>query len=201
MKEAIRTLKNDKSGFSLVEVVIALVIFMFVFSGIYMVSSRAMLMLDSSRQSARATDITLANIEYLRTRAWDQLVYFTNTAPGQAISVSSNMIVSQLTPYMVCSYLELHPDDPLNIFLTAQTGQRPSRQIIMEYFPSGIPVTPGGSATNHVIKATVVTAWQNMSGTMMTNTMTTLISKGGLSANYLGLNEADVDFLNQLTAQ
>ncbi len=185
----------------MIEVVVALVIFMVVFTGLYTVASRATLMLDSSRQSARATDITLANIEYLRTRAWDQLVYHSNTVSGQSIAVSSNMIVSQEAPYLVCSYIELHPSDPMNIFLTSQAGQRPSRTIIMEYFPSGLPVTPGGSATNHIIKATVVTAWQNMSGTKMTNTMTTLIAKGGLSANYMGLNEADANFLSQLTAQ
>ncbi|MDZ4742266.1 MAG: prepilin-type N-terminal cleavage/methylation domain-containing protein [Verrucomicrobiota bacterium] len=188
-------------GFTLVEVLISLIIFMVAFAGLYTVSSRAMLMLDSSRQTARATDITLANIEYLRTRAWDQIIYYTNTSSGQAIAVSSNMINSQTAPTKVCSYIELHPTDPMNIFLTAPEGKRPSRELIMQFYPSGQTVTPAGAGTNNIIKVTVVTAWQNMSGKNLSNTMTTLITKGGLSAHYLGLKSNDVDFLNQLTAQ
>lgn len=188
-----------KDGFTLVELLISVVVFVFVFTGLYALSSRAMVMLDSSRQQARAVDISLANIEYLRTRSWEQLVFHTNASSGDSLAISSNLIVSQDVPYKLCTYVELHPSDPMHIFLTAPQGERPSREIILKFYPSDEAVTTAGAATNSVIRATVVTSWTTLGGQRMTNTMTTLIAKAGMSAHYMGLTEAEVDALGQMS--
>src|SRR5690348_4341359 len=94
----------SQQGFTLVEVMISAAIIVTAFAGLFMTYYQSQRILTAMRQTSRAEDICLANVEYLRTRTWDELtnVYTTTSAstPNQNSSnliESINMVVTSIT--------------------------------------------------------------------------------------------------------
>ncbi len=174
--------KKSQSGFTLVEAMVSSMIFLIAFGSVYMAHFQAVRSLDGLRQMSRAEDVTLANIEYLRTRNWDELLAWTNIPTTSSLRISVNMIETSTTANAgnLINYLELNPADPEHVFLTGENGTPPRRQIYMEFFPTGGTVTSTGT-NQSMIKATVVTTWK-VGAKWLENSMTTIITKGGLSA-------------------
>ncbi|MDX2225650.1 MAG: prepilin-type N-terminal cleavage/methylation domain-containing protein [Verrucomicrobiae bacterium] len=172
---------DSRGGFTLVEVLVSSMIFMIAFGALYMAHYQAIRQLDGLRQMSRAEDVTLANIEYLRTRNWDELLAWSNIATTSALRISTNMIESMsLTNGLIVNYVELDPSDPEHIFLTGDKDQPPRRNIHMVFWPDGSAVV-SGDTSHSMIKATVTTSWK-VGNTWLTNSMTTILTKGGMTA-------------------
>jgi len=158
---------------------IATAIFVVAFAGFYLAYGQSVRMLDSLRQTSRAEDIALANIEFLRTRSWEQLTnLYVTTGSTTPVQTSSNMIESinkvvvSITNSPVCTHLELFAGDPLKIGL-----RNVERDIILLPDPSAAPT----SLT--MMQATVIVHWDSLEGRRLTNSMTTFLTKGGMTAD------------------
>lgn len=167
------------NGFTLVETMVAATVLAFAFVGFFAAYAQSLRLLDASRQLSRGGDIALANVEFLRTRSWEQLtnVYVTTSATVP-VQTSSNMIesintvVSATTNSPVCTHLELIAGDPLNIGLN-----NVKRDIIFS------PTLPAANLTNTILQATVLVHYDSKWGTRQTNSMTTFLTKGGMTAD------------------
>ena len=165
-------------GVTLVEVVVAMAVFVVAFSGIFLAYGQSVRILDGLRQTSRAEDIALANIEFLRTRNWTVLSNpFITTAASNPSQWSSNMtesansvVLGGVTTSPICTHLELLAGDPLRIGI-----KNVMRDLI--YNPS--PVT----ANTQILTVTVLVSWDSIEGRRWTNSMTTYITKGGMSAD------------------
>lgn len=191
-EQALRKQKKT-DGFTLIECLVSAMIFIIAFGAVYMAHYQAIRQLDGLRQMSRAEDVTLANIEFLRTRNWDQLLAWTNISTTHSLRISTNMIETRTggpithcgVPYdsmqeLIFNYLELDQDDPAHIFLTGDKIHPPRRTISMVFWPDGSAVTYNDT-THSMIKATVTTSWK-VGEKWMTNSMTTIITKGGITA-------------------
>ena len=168
-------------GFTLVEVMVGMAIFAMAFIGVSLAYSQAVKILDSLRQTSRAEDIILSNIEFLRTRSWEQLtnVYVTtsSTTPSQTSSNMTESISSVVsgttTNSPVCTHLELISTDPLRVALR-------SIQRDLQFSPN--PATTV-ITTQTMLTATVLISWETWKGNRITNSMTTYLTKGGMTAD------------------
>ncbi len=172
--------KSDLAGFTLVEAMISAAIFVVAFAGFFLAYGQAIRMLDGLRQVSRAEDIALANIEFLRTRSWEQLTnMYVTTSATTPIQSSSNMIesinlvVTSVSNSPVCTHLEVITGDPLRIGL-----KNVKRDLIFFPNPVTAPIT-----TPTVITGTVIVTWDSMEGKRFTNSMTTVLTKGGMTAD------------------
>lgn len=170
---------KSNSGFSLVEVLLAAGIGAFAFAALFGVYFQSQRMLVSIRQTSRSEDVALANIEFLRTRSWAQLtnVYTTTSSstPSQSSSnliESINVVVTSNTNSPVCTHLEVIAGDPLRIGLI--NGKR-------DFIFS--PNIATQATTANVITGTVLVSWDTYNGTRLTNSMTTVITKQGMTAD------------------
>ena len=167
---------HSNTAFTLVEVMIAAVIFTMGFTGLFVTYSQTIRILDSVQQASRVDGVLQANVEFLRTRAWDSVTNVVVTSGGSATSQNTSNLVesvsatSSLSP--ICSHLVLLAGDPLKIGLRNATRDV---QIV------AAPADPGA-----MVQATVTIAWQKTNGQFLTNGMSTFITKGGLSASTLG---------------
>lgn len=170
-------------GFTLMEVMVAMAVFVLAFSGVFFAYGQSVRMLDGLRQTSRVEDIAMSNIEFLRTRNWTTLTNLITTSSSSTFSqYSSNMtesinayvVVSGANNSAVCTHLELLSNDPLRIGI-----KNIKRDIV--YIPSTI------SSTTSVIQARVIISWESLrsgvAGLRLTNSMTTFITKGGMSAD------------------
>ncbi len=162
---------------------VAMAVFVIAFSGIFAAYGQSVRLLDGLRQASRAEDIAVANIEFLRTRNWSTLTNLVTTSSSSTFSqYSSNMtesinavvVVNGANESAVCTHLELLASYPLRIGIKNVT-----RDIV--YSPSTTsPITS-------LIQVRVNVSWENLrsgsSGTRLTNSMTTYITKGGMSAD------------------
>jgi type II secretory pathway pseudopilin PulG len=171
--------RASTSAFTLVEVLVSMMVFVVAFSGLFIAYYQSTRTLTVLRQTSRANDIALANIEFLRTRTWDQLtnVYVTTgaTTPSHFTSnltESIHQVVTLNTNSPVCTHLELLASDPLNIGLL-----NARRDFVFSPNPAIAPVTA------NVITSTVLISWETLGNRRLTNGMTTVIAKQGLSAD------------------
>jgi hypothetical protein len=158
----------------LVEVMVAMVVFAVAFAGLFLVYSQSVRMMDSLRRISRAQDMLQANVEFLKTRSWDQLTNVVNTSSGTISASTSNLVesisaTSNSSP--VCTRLVLLSNDPLKIGLPGAI-----RTLSMANFP-------GNSASEPMRRVTVMMTWSNLSGSVLSNSVSTCITKGGLSAD------------------
>jgi hypothetical protein len=181
MQSRLKSLFNNNYGFTLVEVIISAGIAVFAFSALFAAYFQTQRMLSGIRQTSRSEDIALANMEFLRTRTWSQLtnVYVTSTNSGANPSgYSSNLIesvnwvITGISNSPVCSHLEITPGDPLHLGLIG--GKR-------DFIFS--PNVAAGTTSATIITGTVVVSWDTYAGTRLTNSMTTVITKQGMTAD------------------
>ena len=164
------------AGAKLVELLVAMVVFLVAFSGLFLVYGQAVRMLDSLRRISRADDMLQANVEFLRTRSWSQLTNVVNTSSGSVSASSSNLVESisaTSTNSPVCNRLVLLPNDPLRIGLPGAT-----RLLSMT---NAITLTTTDESMRRI---SVLLVWTNGSGRAMSNAATLFVTKGGLSADY-----------------
>lgn len=160
----------NTGGYSLIEVMIAMSIFVMAWAGIFLEYGQGVRMLDGFRQVSRAEDVCMANIEFLRTRNWTQL---TNLVT--ATSASSNLI--EQIPYNssnIVSTLTIVANDPKKIGL-----RNVSRVILMQTFPTA------NTPSEPMRLITVLVTWETMQGRILTNSMSVGITKGGMTADVL----------------
>jgi len=169
----------SNQSFTLVEVMISCAIAAVAFAGLFSVYYQSTRILTSMRQTSRAEDICLANLEFLRTRSWDQLtnVYTTTSAttPSQSSSnliESINMVVTSVTNSPVCTHLEIINGDPLRIGLIGA-----KRDFVFA------PNIASSATSATIVTGTVIVSWETYSGTRLTNSMTTVITKQGMTAD------------------
>ena len=166
------------NGFTLVEVMVAASVFVLVFAGLYMSYGQSIQILDGLRQTSRAEDIALANVEFLKMQSWNLLTNrYVTTATSTPSQYSTNMTesiaqvsIGGVTCSPVCSHLELQTSDPMRIRL-----KNVKRDL---YFS---PSTC--SATTEGLRITVVVSWDSWRGRSLTNSLTTYITKGGMTAD------------------
>jgi hypothetical protein len=159
----------------LVEVLVAMVVFVIAFAGLFLVYGQSVRMLDSMRRVSRADDILQANMEFLRTRSWAQLTNVVNTSAGTVSANSSNLIESisaNSSNSPVCNRLVLLPSDPLRIGLPGAV-----RLLSMTNYP-------GSAASECMRRVTVLLVWTNLNGIVASNGATSYLTKGGLSADF-----------------
>lgn len=179
LRSRMRRLFLSDQGFTLVEVMISAAIAAIAFAALFAAFFQSQRILASVRQTSRAEDIALANLEFLRTRTWDQLTNVYTTTSGSTPSQNSsnliesiNMVVTSITNSPVCTHLEVISGDPLKIGLI--NGKR-------DFIFS--PNTAAGAVSANVITGTVVVSWDTYVGTRLTNSMTTVITKQGMTAD------------------
>jgi hypothetical protein len=181
LRKRMQKLLSTNRGFTLVEVLISAGIALLAFGALFSVHFQSQRIMGSIRQTSRAEDIALANIEFLRTRTWNQItnLYVTTTNSGANPSgYSSNLIesvnwvITGISNSPVCSHLEVISGDPLNIGLL--NGKR---DIVLSPNPATGPVSA------NVITGTVLVSWDTFVGTRLTNSMTTVITKQGMTAD------------------
>lgn len=160
-------LPTAPTGFTLVEVVVAMAIFVVAYTGIFLIYSQGMRMLDGLRQVSRAEDIAMANVEFLRTRNWHEMANLVN------VTSSSSNLVDQIpyNPTNIVSTLTLLSSDPRKIGL-----KNASREIQIAPYPTASPDEP-------IRKATVLVIWQNIQQQTLTNSMSIYVTKGGMTAD------------------
>lgn len=166
------------NGFTLVEVMVAASVFVVAFAGLYMSYGQSIRILDGLRQTSRAEDIALANIEFLKMQNWNLLTNrYVTTSTSAPSHFSTNMTesisqvtINGVTCSPVCTHLELQSSDPMRIRL-----KNVKRDL---YFsPSTFTGTTQG------VKVTVVVSWESWNGRSLTNSLTTYITKGGMTAD------------------
>ena len=173
--------KDCKMGFTLIEVLVAMTIFVVGLAGVFLVYGQTLRMVSSTRQISRAEEVALANIEFLRTRSWDQLtnVYVTtaSTTPSQNSSnlteSTGKVVMSSSTNSPVCTHLVLLSSDPLKIGLNTAV-----RDLQFSPNPATTVIT-----TQTMLTATVLVSWETWRGTRLTNSLTTYLTKGGMTAD------------------
>ncbi len=163
--------RTRTNAFTLIGVLVGAAIFAAAFTGLFLTYGQAVRMLERLREFSRAEDVVMSNMEFLRTRTWDQL---TNSSAGFSTS-SSNLtesVSATSSNSPVCSHLVLLSNDPLRFGIKNAT-----RDITL----SNVSSDPG-----NMMQATVAVSWDLSNGTRWTNSMATYITRGGLSGFLLG---------------
>ncbi len=165
-----------RHAFTLIEVMISMAIFVMAFVGLFLTYGQAVRMLDGLRQTSRAEDLLMANMEFLRTRAWADITNVVDTSGGSVSANSSNLVesvsaTSSSSP--VCNHLQMLSSDPLRIGLKNATRD-------LQFAPY-----PGVTAGEPMRRMTVSICWDTFQGRRLTNSMTMYVTKGGLSADVL----------------
>lgn len=148
---------------------VSMILFVMAFAGLFLVYGQTVRMLDSLRQTSRAEDIALSNIEFLRTRSWDQVTnVFTNSIGSDNLAEATNAVETNSPIY---STLTLVSSDPLGIGL-----KNASRNMYVQPWPTTSTAEP-------IRKATVTVVWKTMDNRTVSNNMTVYITKGGMTAD------------------
>lgn len=172
--------RHNAKAFTLVETMIAAVIFTVAITAIFLAYGQSIRLLDGLRQTARAEDILLANIEFLRTRNWNVLTnIYTTTSATTPPSTSSNLTesiksvtIGGVVESPVCTELQIITGDPLRVGI-----KNARRGLVFSQNPV--------NSTTTVLTVTVIVSWDSVLGRTITNSMTTYITKGGMTADVL----------------
>lgn len=132
---------SSQEGFTLVEVIMSMLIMAVVFSAAFGSYFLGMNILEESRQEVRASQIIQSELEFMRTRTWDQLPtqttgeYVTIDAMGEFISQYSD----QFTVYRYVENLNtIQKRITLWVWWTNDNGQRTFRRFSTIYTKNGL---------------------------------------------------------------
>lgn len=102
---------NSNSGFSLVELMIAIVITIIIFSGVFALSIQSMQIMRMSREESRSIQAAQYEIEKLRTYTWYTL---NQLGPSVSVNTSNNAALAGLVSGAATILIEPFPTSSSN---------------------------------------------------------------------------------------